>query len=127
MGNDIQAFLVKVFPNKTKGEMLSFTRTVHEIIDYLMNCPRMDLRPAHGKRAIELATTRAEELRRVLGIATKFRKACPPTERQLKRLRYEPDFTPPQLQARKYAKVTPLGRRVSLRASHSEEGATKQM
>lgn len=127
MGNDIQAFLVKAFPHKTKGELLSFTRTVHEVIDYLMNCPRTDLRPVHGERAIELTTARAEEIRRVLGVAAKFRKACPPTDRQLKRLRYEPDFTPPQVQARKCAKVTPIGRRVSWRVSRSEERETKEM
>ena len=112
MGDDIQAFLVKVFPHKTKGELLSFTRTVHDIIKYLIDCPLMDLRPVPADRVEELVAHRAEEIRRVLGIAAKFRKTCVPTERQLKRMRYEPDFTPPdsQLHARKYVKVTPMGR-----------------
>jgi len=128
MGNDIQAFLVKAFPNKTKEELLSFTRSVHEIIDFLMNCSPMDLRPANG-RAKEIVETRAEELRRVLGIAAKFRKTCPPSERQLKRMRYEPDFTPPshqQNQARKYVKVTPMGRRGSYHSCESDETVAKQ-
>ena len=127
LGNDIQAFMVKVFPHKTKGEMLSFTRTVHEIIEYLMSCPLMDLRPVHADRATELVARRAEEIRRVLGIAVKFRKTSPPTESQLKRMRYEPDFTPPDSQhhARKYVKVTPLGRCCSSRAYCADNGTNK--
>ena len=115
MGDAIQAFLVKVFPHKTKGELLSFTRTVREIIKYLIDCPLMDLRPVPCDRVDALVAHRAKEIRRVLGIAVKFRKTSPPTESQLKRMRYEPDFTPPesQLYARKYVKVTPMGRGVS--------------
>ena len=119
MGNDIQAFLVKAFPRKTKKELLSFTRIVHEIIQYLMTCPLTDLRSSNGQ-AQATVVTRAKELRRVLGQVAKIRRTCPPlSEQPLKRTRYnEPDLTPPrqQLHARKYAKVTPMAKRVRVRS-----------
>lgn len=120
MGNDIQAFLVQAFPRKTKEELLTFARIVHEVIKFLTTCPQMDLRPTHG-RAREIVADRAEEFHRVMGLVAKIRtqtnRDCRPSpERQLKRKRYEPDFTPPrqQLHAHKYVKVTPMARRPSV-------------
>jgi hypothetical protein len=117
MGDKLQKYLTKRFPSKTKSDLHAFSESVRVIIQMLVDCPSMDLRPTCG-RAGEIVAERADELRRILGeVATRRllrkMKRCQslPCDTR-KRSRFELDFTPPrQLQARKYAKITPTGPR----------------
>lgn len=112
MGKDMQSFIEAAFPRKNTEELVSFTRRVHNVVQFLEACPLMDLQSTNG-RAKDIVATRAMELQSALENVESLRKIREPTDLPPKRTFCEADFSPFPNRARKFAKVTPMAKRGS--------------
>lgn len=80
MGQAMQDYLASRFPDKSVADLACLASQVNQVIQFLLDCPLMDLQPATTTK--DAVTERAEALREVLGKLANVRL--------LKEARFEP-------------------------------------
>lgn len=114
-GIEMEDFIRFRFPTSSKGEMKAFVHEICEIVDYLMDCPRMELKVTSCRQS----WNEAEELWQVLVKVTNIHSFRPPTntrttsEPSRKRSRLETDHlqtatTTTSWTTKRCPKVTPI-------------------